>query len=332
MTNYTTCCCGQEVVGWDITSSHSISIASTRRSVRNDGGINLISYDVPQTLAIQLRRVPGEWLLQDVGSDCSGVIYQENPFWFKRETLEGFIDLNDESGQTYGNGSPILRTPATLATTQPLFSFDWPTGGTVYDFECLGLVDPTTISLRRPTAVGRNLPFEDSPYATLQVSRETNQFGQTEESNDHYRYTPIIGAQGSSILVFLSSPLPSFFPVIMGFKNRLYRDLSSFGQFDLEDIGMDDGITELPFGFDADFMQRYSSFQMSIDGQDISQQELLAFGEDVLCKFRTGQTMSLSYVDEHPENGSQPFEFDVTEYDLTMSMNQSIDSLEYVFA
>ena len=332
MTNYTACCCGVEVVGWDITSSHSISIASTRRIIQNDGGIILESCDVAQTLAIQLRRVPGEWLLQDVGSDCSGVIYQENPFWFRRRTLEGFIDLNDESGQTYGNGSPILRTPATLSTTQPLFSFDWPTGNTVYDYECLGLVDPTTISTRMPASVGQNIPFEDSPYATLQVFNETNQFGQTEESNDYYRATPIIGVQGTTIRVINFLPLPSFLPVIDGFKSRLYRDLSSFGQFDLEDIGMDNGITELPFGLDADYMQRYSSFQMSIDGQDISQQELLAFGEDVLCKFRTGQTMSLSYVDEHPENGNQPFEFDVTEYDLTMSMNQSIDSLEYVFA
>jgi hypothetical protein len=110
------------------------------------------------------------------------------------------------------------------------------------------------------------------------------------------------------------------------------RDFSSFGQFDLEDLGMDNGITELPFGFDPTDQDRFSSFSLSIDGQDISSQELLDFSDDVRCLFRTGQSITVSYVEVNQSNFGGPTETDFTEYELTASMDQNIDSLEYIFA
>ena len=336
MTNYTACCCRvPEVVGWRVAASSVVNIFSNERRVQNDGGEQITTVDMAQTLAVQMERGTGTFALTDVGSEVSGVVLRSTPNVFTRRTIIGFTDLNDDTGQTWPNGSPIYRTPATLPTTVPLFSFDWPTGSTAYDYECLELVDPTVISSRAPGTVRPSDAgsFDSSTLATFEVFKETNQFGQPPESTELLRFTPIAAAQGQAILVpFNLPPLPAAFPMLDLFGVRRYRDFSSFGQFDLEDLGMDNGITELPFGFDPTDQDRFSSFSLSIDGQDISSQELLDFSDDVRCLFRTGQSITVSYVEVNQSNFGGPTETDFTEYELTASMDQNIDSLEYVFA
>lgn len=337
MTNYTACCCRvPEVVGWRIAASSVINISSNQRRVQNNGRVQITAVDMAQTLAVQMERGTGTFALTDVGSEVSGVVYKQVPAGdidqFTRRTIIGFTDLNDDTGQTWPNGSPIFRTPATLPTTAPLFSFDWPTGSTGYDFECLGLVDQTVISSRIPETGGGNLPFDESTFATFEVFKETNQPFQPPESTEFFRFTPIGNAQGTAIVVpFGIYPLPSVFPVIDLFGSRRYRDFSSFGQFDLEDLGIDDGITELPFGFDPTNSEQWPSISLSIDGQDISPQELLDFSDDVRCLFRTSQSITLSYVLVNIFNSGFPTDDDFIEYELTASMDQNIDSLEYIF-
>ena len=335
MTNYTACCCRvPEVIGWRVAASSVVNISSNERRVQNDNGEQITTVNMAQTLSVQMERGTGLIALTDTGSEISGVVFRSTPFVFTRRTIVGFTDLNDNTGQTWTSGDPIFRTPATLPTTAPLFSFDWPTGSTAYDYECLGLVDPAVISSRGPSTV---LPsqagsFDTSTLATFEVFKETNQFGQPPESTEFFRFTPIAAAQGQAIVVpFNLTPLPTAFPMLDLFGVRRYRDFSSFGQFDLEDLGMDNGITELPFGFDPTDQDRFPSFSLSIGGQDISPQELLDFSDDVRCLFRTGQSITLSYVEVNQNNFGGPTEVDFTEYELTASMDQNIDSLEYIF-
>jgi hypothetical protein len=334
MTNYAVCCCRSEAVGWIIAASSTCSIASLRTDVTNDGRVSTRSIDANQTLRVRLEKTTSLLALTDVGSSCGGQVDVVTPFSFDRRTILDFIDLNQDSGQTWSNGDPIYRVPATLGQINALSSFQWPTNDPVYDYGCLGLIDPTIISYKNPQTLRRTeVPtFNNNPYATFEVYRETDIFGQPPTSTTQFRYSPIASSAGNQIEVLTLLALPSDVPFLPMLGIRRYRDEGSFGQFVLDDLGIDDGVRFLPLGFDPTDTVRFPTFDLSIDGVTIDRQSLLDFGDDVRCLFRTGTSINLSYRDVNQQNGGAAFETEYSDYELSGSHDQEIISAEYVFA
>lgn len=336
MTGYAACCCKGEVYGWRVQASTSFSLSSRIVGTRNDGGQNVNESNISQILSLELE-VSDIYRLVDIGSSVSGYWNRSTPGSYDNRTYLDFLDLNEDSGQTYSSGDPILRVPARLSQTPILTTIDWPTGSPVYDYECLGLVDPCRISLKSPSQItypGGTAPsFENNPAATYEIFRQTNQFGQPPEETTQYRGTPfgqIQNSNSTSISFLLASPR---FPVLSmgpGDVLRQYLNENTSTDVSLSDLGLDSGPTSNGGSTPTD-SNLYPEFELVIDGQSISRQDLQDFPEEVLCLYRTGSALSLSYREDNLNNGGSPGTVSTTTVEITQSRDNQILSLEYLF-
>jgi len=333
MTGYVACCCRGEVYGWRVQTSTSFSLSSRIVGTRNDGGQNISESDISQTLALELE-VSDIYRLVDIGSSVSGYWNRSNPFSFDNRTWLDFLDLNEDSGQTYQTGDPILRVPGRLFQPPSLTTIDWPTGSTVYDYECLGLVDPCRISSKSPSAItypsGTEPSFENNPAATYEIFRQTNQFGQPPEETTQYRGTPFGPSSLTGIGSILGSPAFPILAIGPGDVLRRYLNENTSTDVSLSDLGLDSGPTSSGGSTPTD-STLYPEFELVIDGQAIGRQDLEDFPEEVLCLYRTGAALSLFYRQDNLNNDGFPGTISTTTVEITQSRENQILSFEYLF-
>lgn len=294
MTGYVSCCCRGEVYGWRVHASSVIRYDYAESFTGFNGATSTRSRSLNQLLSVELER-SDILRLVDRGSSVSYERRDDLPGGiFIHDVGSDFLDLNEDSGQTWTNGDPIFRTPATLDQVTAVGNLVWsPTSEPIYNLDCLGLTETTPLARKTVEKVPIGTtppPFDQSPWATWEIFRETNQFGQPPEETFQFRSTP------SSGIGFVPRTGPA------GVWNwneatagtRYYRNDSSAGQASLADLGIDSG--PLTFTEDPTNLDRFPEFSLVIDGETITRQELLQYDERVLCLFRSGQSIQIDFV------------------------------------
>lgn len=296
MTGYVACCCAGEVYGWRVHASSVIQYDYSLSFTGFNGSTSTRSRSLNQILSVELES-SNILRLADKGSSVSYESRDDSSSGiFRHDIGSDFLDLNEDSGQTWANGDPILRTPATLDQVTAVGNLVWsPTSEPIYNLDCLGLTESTLLARKNVVQVPIGTtqpPFDQSPWATWQILRETNQFGQPSEETLQFRSTPST-TQGVS---FTPNSGPAgvwaWDQAIAG--TRYYRNESSAGQSSLVDLGIDSG--PLTFTEDPTNLDRFPEFSLVIDGETITRQELLEYDERVLCLFRSGQSIEMDFV------------------------------------
>lgn len=311
MSGYIACCCGGGVYGWRVHASSVIQLNYSESFTGFNGATTTRTRSLNQVLSVELE-ASNILRLIDRGSS---VAYQRredsSSGLYLYETASDFLDLNEDSGQTWPNGDPIFRTPGTLGQVTAVGNQIWsPSGEPIYNLDCLGLTDSTLLAKKTVDEVPPGdtpIPFENSPWATWEIFRETNQFGGgPSEETIQYRSTP------SPTISFVPSSGPAG---VWNWRQatagtRYYQNDSTVSNVLLIDLGIDSGpltITDDPTNLD-----RYPEFSLVIDGETITRQELFEYDERVLCLFRSGQSIQMDFVQRNIFSPGLFDEFDIS--------------------